>query len=64
MKGTAYELLSLTLVMISLVFFFTCTKFLAEKDYLAATLTLFIGFTMVRVSVEMARLAVILRKDE
>ena len=64
MKGFFYELLSLAMVLGSLFFFFQSTRFLTEKDYLAATLTLFIGFTVVKGGVELARLAVIARKEE
>lgn len=64
MKGALYETLSIALLATSLFFFFRCTQFLTEKDYLAATLTLFIGFTVVRVGVELARLAVIVRREE
>lgn len=64
MKGLFYEILSLALIVGGLFFFYQCTVFLTETDYLAATLTLFIGFTVVRVAVEMARLAVIIRKEE
>ena len=63
-KGALYEILSLMLIAGSLFFFFRCTLFLTDKDYLAATLTLFIGIAVVRVGVELARLAVIVRKEE
>ena len=63
MKGLFFEILSLGLILGSLAFFFQSTRFLTEKDYLAATLTLFIGFTVVKVGVEFARLAVITRKE-
>ena len=64
MRGAVYEVISVALIAVSIGFFYSCTRFLTDKDYLAATLTLFIGFTVVRVSVEMARLAVIIRKEE
>lgn len=64
LKGLFYELVSLGLVVASLFFFYQSTRFLTVKDYLAAALTLFIGFAVVRVGVEMARLAVIVRKED
>lgn len=64
LKGVVFEIVSLGLVLGSLFFFYRCTAFLTEKDYLAATLTLFIGITVVRVGVELARLAVIARREE
>jgi hypothetical protein len=63
-RGTLYEIVSVGLMIASLFFFWVCTTFLGEKNYLGGTLTLFIGFTIVRVGVEMARLAVVLRKEE
>jgi hypothetical protein len=63
-KGILYEILSLALIVGSLFFFYQCTVFLTEKDYLAATLTMLIGFAVARVSVELARLAVIVRREE
>jgi hypothetical protein len=64
LKGLLYEILSVALLAGSLFFFHRCTEFLTLKDYLAAALTLMIGFTIVRVAVDMARLAVIVRKEE
>lgn len=64
MKVVFFDILTTTLMAASLFFFYQCTVFLTEKDYLAATLTLFIGFTIVRAGVELARLAVIMRKEE
>lgn len=64
MKGIFYELLSLALIAGSLFFFYQCTAFLTEKDYLAATLTMLIGFAVARVAIELARLGVIVRKEE
>jgi hypothetical protein len=63
-KGLFFEILSLGMVAGSLFFFYTSTRFLTDKDYLAATLTLFIGFTVVKVGVEFARLAVSVRRSE
>jgi hypothetical protein len=63
-KGVLYEVLSVALIAGSLFFFYQCTVFLTETDYLAATLTLLIGFSVIRVAVELARLAVIVRKEE
>ncbi len=64
MKGTLYEVLSVALIAGSLFFFYECTQFLTLKDYLAAILSMLIGFAVSRTAVELARLAVIVRKEE
>ncbi|MCA9563800.1 MAG: hypothetical protein KC561_09940 [Myxococcales bacterium] len=64
MKGTIYDILSIGLLSVGVYFFYRCTVFLAEKDYLSGTLTLFIGFTVARLGVELAKLAVITKKEE
>ncbi|MBN1947702.1 MAG: hypothetical protein JW797_18700 [Bradymonadales bacterium] len=64
MKGVIYEIVSLLLVFTSLFFFYRSTEFLADRDYLAAILSLVIGFLVVRASVDLARLAVISRRED
>ena len=64
MKGIVYEISSLASITASLFFFYLSTRFLTEKDYLAATLALFIGFTVVKGGVELAKLGVISRRGE
>lgn len=41
----------------SLYFFYRGTGFLAAQDYVAALLTIFVGFALVKAGVELVRLA-------
>jgi len=54
-----FEGLAFILVTGSLVFFYQCVRFLARRDYVAAILLMFIGFAVIRVGAELARLALI-----
>jgi hypothetical protein len=57
-----FEALAFILIGGSLVFFYECIRFLARRDYVAATLLMFIGFAVIRVGAELARLALIERE--
>lgn len=57
-----FEALSLGLMISSLVFFYECIRFLATRDYVAAIVLMFIGFAVIRVGSELARLALIERQ--
>jgi hypothetical protein len=61
-KRYFYEGLSILLISGSLVFFYECIRFLARRDYVAATLLMFIGFAIIRVGAELARLAFLERQ--
>ena len=63
MRKYFFEALSLLLIGGSLVFFYECIRFLARRDYVAATLLMFIGFAVIRVGAELARLALIERQS-
>lgn len=56
-----FEALSLGLIVSSLVFFYECLRFLSSRDYVAAIVLMFIGFAVIRVGSELARLALIER---
>ena len=62
MKRTFFEVLSIGLVASSLVFFYECVRFLSRRDYVAAIILMFIGFAVIRVGAELARLALIERQ--
>jgi hypothetical protein len=57
-----FEALAFTLISGSLVFFYQSVRFLARRDYVAATLLMFIGFAVIRGGAEMARLAFLERQ--
>ena len=59
-----YDGLSLLLIAASLFFFFQATQFLLGKDYVASGLTVIIGFLVIRVGVEVGRLAIIVRRKD
>jgi hypothetical protein len=58
-KKYFFELLAFLLLCGSLVFFYECIRFLARRDYVSAILLMFIGFAVIRVGAELARLALI-----
>lgn len=57
-----FEVLSLCLMLSSLVFFYECIRFLTTRDYVGAIVLMFIGFAVIRVGSELARLALIERQ--
>ncbi len=57
-----FEVLSLGLFGSSLVFFYQCIRYLGRRDYVAAIILMFIGFAVIRVGSELARLALIERE--
>jgi hypothetical protein len=54
-----FELLSALLLAASLLFFYRCLGALADRDYVAAILVMFIGFAVLRVGGDLARLALL-----
>ena len=54
-----FEALAFILVTGSLLFFYQCVRFLARRDYVSAILLMFIGFAVIRVGAEFARLALL-----
>lgn len=63
MRPTVYEGFSLAMLFGSLFFLTRCVEFLAQKDYVAAIITLGIGFLVVRVGVELGKLAFVARRE-
>jgi len=61
-KKIFFEVLAFLLLTGSLVFFYECVRFLARRDYVAATLLMFIGFAVIRVGAELARMALFERQ--
>jgi len=57
-----FEGLSVLLFGGSMVFFYECVRFLARRDYVAALILMFIGFAVIRVGAELARLAMVERQ--
>jgi len=63
MRATVYEGLSLTMLLGSVFFLYQCVEFLAQKDYVAGTITLAVGFLVVRTGVDLGKLAYVARRE-
>ena len=63
-QGYIYDALSLILIFGSLFFFYQSTQFLLVKDYVSSGLTIFIGFLIIRIGVELGKLALLSRRLE
>jgi hypothetical protein len=57
-----FEVLALLLILGSLVFFWECVSYLAKRDYIAALVLTGIGFSVLTVGKELARLALVQRE--
>ncbi len=57
MRRYFFEILTFILVVGSLGFFVQAVSFLSRRDYLAAVLVTLVGFAVLRVGGELARLA-------
>lgn len=64
MRAMIYELLGLAFIASSMAFFYQCIIFLAEKDYVAGFGVLAIGFFVLRGGNELAKLAILLRRED
>ena len=59
MRRYFFELLAVTLIGGSLLFFYECIAFLGRRDYIAALILMFVGFAVIRVGAELARLSLV-----
>jgi hypothetical protein len=57
-----FEGLAAVLMLGSLLFFYECVGFLAKRDYVASVILMFVGFAVIRVGAELARLALVERE--
>lgn len=57
MRRYFFEALSILLIGGSLMFFLECIQYLKRRDYVASIILMFIGFAVISVGKEMARLA-------
>lgn len=62
MRRYFYELLAITLIVGSIVFFREAIGYVSRRDYVGAVILLLIGLSVISVGKEMARLA-LLQKD-
>lgn len=63
MRATLYDTIGLGLLLGSTYFFYRTIEFLAQKDYVAGALALVVGFLVIRVGVEVSKLAILIRRD-
>jgi predicted tellurium resistance membrane protein TerC len=59
MRRYFFEILAVLLMGGSIVFFVECIDYLSRRDYVAAVILMFIGFAVISVGKEMARLALV-----
>ena len=64
MRALLYEILALGLMASSMLFFYQCVEFMADKDYVAGFVLVAVGFIVLRSGVELSKLAVLLRREE
>ena len=57
MRQYFFEILSIMLIGGSLLFFIECIDYLKRRDYVASIILMLIGFAVISVGKEMARLA-------
>ncbi len=56
MRRLIFEILGVLLVLGSVGFFFASVRFLADRDYIAGILEIFVGFALVRAGLELVKL--------
>jgi len=61
MRKYFFETLALVLILGGLGFFLACVSFLSRHDYVGALLLLAVGFSVINVGAELARLALVER---
>ena len=59
MRRYFFEILALALMGGSIVFFVECIRYLSQREYVSAIIVMFIGFAVISVGREMARLALV-----
>jgi hypothetical protein len=57
MRAKVLEFMSLALIGLSIFAFYTCLRHLTDRDYVGAILIMFIGFALIRVGSDFARLS-------
>jgi hypothetical protein len=62
MRRSLFEIAALVLMASSLAFFYACIAFLGRHDYVAAIILMFVGFAVIRVGAELARVALAQRE--
>ena len=63
MRATVYDAASMCLMAGSAFFFYQAIAFLAQKDYVAGVIGFAIGFLVIRMGVEVGKLAVMISRE-
>tara|TARA_B100000686_G_scaffold224408_1_gene231544 strand:+ start:62 stop:265 length:204 start_codon:yes stop_codon:yes gene_type:complete len=64
MRALIYDTMGLGLLFGSTFFFYHTMGFLAQKDYVAGALAMIVGFLVIRVGVEVSKMAIVIRREE
>lgn len=64
MQARLYDILGLGFIAAGGYFFYRTIEFLAQADYVAGFMALVVAFLVVRAGLDLARLALSLRRDE
>ncbi len=59
MRGYVYDIASLMLISLSIYFFYRSVAFLTTGDYVSGIIATLIGFFVIRVGVELSRVALV-----
>lgn len=57
MRARVLEFLAIVLIALSCYAFYLCLRHLTDRDYVGAILIMFIGFALIRVGSDMAKLS-------
>lgn len=63
MRATLYDTIGMGMLLGSAYFFYQTMALLAQKDYVAAIIAMAVGFLVIRVGVEISKLAILIRRD-
>lgn len=62
-RATLYDTVGLSLLFGSTFFFYKTMSFLAQKDYVSGALAMVVGFLVIRVGVEVSKMAIVIRRE-
>lgn len=59
MRRLIYEVVGVLMVLASILFFLHSVRFLADRDYIAGILEIFVGFALIRAGLELTKLSLL-----
>ena len=63
-RSVVYDVMGVGLLLGSIYFFYKTMEFLALKDYVAGALAMVVGFLVIRVGVEISKMAIVIQREE